>query len=376
MSKILFYFLCFLEIFYKVGFACILFFKKKIYKSRSFPFKVISVGNLSVGGTGKSVFVQFLIKKFINKPSHSSLQSALMRDGGLRLTGKKCAIVLRGYKGKNEKTGKSFLVSDGKAIFCQPDFCGDEAFMLVQNCKVPIVVGSDRAKSCNLLAQKFKDLDIVILDDAYQNFSVKKDYEFLLLDARKPFENGHCLPAGRLREKDYSRANEIILTHADLVNPDVLDNIKNNLLLSFDKTKIFSGKHKVSGLFLLNSKKINLDEVKNKNLLVFAGIGSFDQFVQSVKSLDVEIFKTINYLDHHKYKTKDLKNIIKIIKDNNLHGAITTQKDWVKLLSLIKEREDWQSLPLFVLNISFDFLLEKESKSFFYFSKKQLQYRS
>lgn len=333
MNRFFFYILCFLELIYKAGFACFIFFKTKFCAPKKFNFKVISVGNISVGGTGKSVFVQYLVKKYSDK---------------------KCAIVLRGYKGKNEKTGNSFLVTDGKQIFCEPDFCGDEAFMLAQNLKIPIIVGSNRAKSCELLQEKFKDLDIVILDDAYQNFAVKKDEQYLLMDTRKPFENGHCLPAGMLREKDYSRADYIVLTHADLVSIKNLEDIKNNLLKDFDTSKIFSGRHKVDGLFL-NGKKVNLDEIESKNFLAFAGIGSFDQFVKSVEGLGVNVCRKINYKDHYKYKIDDLKNIQQIILDNNLSGAITTQKDFVKIYPIIKKAFNKDFFPIYTLNISFEF---------------------
>ena len=223
--------------------------------------------------------------------------------------------------------------------------------------KTPVVVGSNRAKSCELLQKKIKNLDVVILDDAYQNFALKKDLQFLLMDARKPFENGHCLPAGMLREKDYSRADYIVLTHSDLVSKKDLGNIKDNLLKDFDKNKIFAGCHKVDGLFL-DGKKVDLQKLKDKKFLVFAGIGSFDQFVKSVENLDVNVGKKINYKDHYKYKIDDIKNIERIILDNNLSGAITTQKDFVKLFPLIKKHFNNKFFPIYILNISFEFLSE------------------
>ena len=187
-EKYFFKILCFFELFYK----CVFFFKKK-YKNffqKKFisSFKIISIGNLSVGGTGKTVFSQFLIKNLENL---------------------KGSVVLRGYGGENEKTPENFLVSNGIDIFCDSFFCGDEAFMLANSLEVPIVIGKNKKKSCLILEQfesnEKQKIDYIILDDAYQNFSIKKNVEILLLDAIKPFENGHCLPAGRLREKDLSR---------------------------------------------------------------------------------------------------------------------------------------------------------------------------
>jgi len=330
-EKIVFSFLCLLEKFYKLGFIVVLFLKRNSNKP-FLGFKTFSVGNLSVGGTGKSVFVQFLVDSLKNKE-------------------KKCAVVLRGYRSKIEKTKKSYLISDEKNIFYEPEFCGDEAFMLAQNLKIPVVVGQDRGKSCLLL--KGKKIDSVILDDAYQNYHVKKDVEILLLDAKKPFENGHCLPAGRLREKDYSRADVIILTHADNVSQEQIFKIKNNLLKDFDPERIFAGRHKAEDLSLAGG-----------NYLAFAGIGTFQYFLQSVKESNINITKTLEYPDHHSYSKKDLDNILSLIKDNALDGAITTQKDWCKLLPLIKKLPKELNVPIHVLNINFEFLSKSDHNKF------------
>jgi len=356
-EKIVFKILCFIEFFYKAGFFCVSNFKKQFYKQSKFPFKVFSVGNLSVGGTGKSVFVQFIINNLTNFNG---------------------AIVLRGYKSKNEKSGESFIVSDGHRLFCEGvSFCGDEAFMMSQLLDVPVVVGANRAKSCELLNNYFlkkeKKIDFVVLDDAYQNNKVKKDFEILLLDARKPLENGHCLPAGRLRENDYSRANAIVLTHANFVKPSSLEKTKNKLLKNFSYENIFSGKHGFSHLTLLNSGETDLNYVKNKRFLIFAGIGTFEYFKESVRQLNVDIFKSIEYPDHHKYSSKDLNTIIETIKNNSLFGAITTQKDWSKLFPLLKKIKGWEKLPIYILNVSFEFLTDTNKKHFLAKLNKELK---
>ncbi len=345
-------FICFFEFFYRFVFLCVNFVKKRFGHKKYFSFKVFSVGNLSVGGTGKSVFVQFLINN---------------------LKEFKGAVVLRGYKSANEKTGKSFLVSDGNGIFCDVDFCGDEAFMAAKSLQSPIVIGVDRVASCSLLVDKKAGLDFVVLDDAYQNHNIKKDFEVLLLDARKPFENNHCLPAGRLREKDFSRADVIILTHADVVCIRELENIKNNLLSNFDRNYIFSGMHKVVGLSYLGEKNIVSQNLKGKKFLVFAGIGSFQNFVDSVKDLGVELFESIEYTDHHKYLLEDLRYIIELIKKHKLDGVITTQKDWYKISPLLKKIKDWQVFPFYILNVSFEFLHIDEKNRFLNLMMKSLQ---
>lgn len=340
MEKIFFFFLVFLEKLYLLGLYVVLFFKRKEIKSKKCHFKVLSVGNLSVGGTGKSVFVSFLIKKL----------SSTLRG----------SVIMRGYKSKAEKTGKSFLVSDGSQMFLNSDFSGDEAFMISKKLRVPVVVGANKALSCKLLENAFDNLDYVVLDDAYQNFNLKKDFEVLLLDAACPFENGHCLPAGKLREKDYSRADAIILTHADSINELEIENSIKLLSEKFNRDNIFSGVHVFEGIFLNDYSVIDIDELKNKNVLAFAGIGYFGSFEKSVKDLDFHKVLFKEYPDHYEYRKKDLYEIINYL--NLVDIILTTQKDWVKLFPLLKNKE---RLPIYTLRVGFSFSRENEEKKFF-----------
>ncbi len=303
--------------------------------------KVISVGNLSVGGTGKSVFVGFLVQI---------------------LGADRCAVISRGYGG-TRGSGKSILVSDGQNCFCTPDACGDEPYMLAHTLHVPVIVGKDRYKSCLLLNESFK---IAIIDDGYQNHQIKKDLEILLLDARSPFGNGYCLPAGNLREKDCSRADVIILTHADEVSFDYLSQIKHKLLPNFDPRKIFCGRHKPLGLFLSDEEQVALSDYKNKKFLILAAIGSFNGFVQKVKefgskNFGIQVDQVLEFPDHHNYSVGDVALIFDTVKKHGLSGVITTQKDWSKLSFLI---ETDKSFPILIFRITFEFLTVQEDLSF------------
>ena len=337
-EKIFFFFLVILEQIYSFAFYIVLLFKKKWTKQKKCEFKVFSVGNISVGGTGKSVFVKFLVEKL-----------SFLRG----------SVILRGYKSNAEKTGKSFLVSDGRKILLDSSFSGDEAFMISKQLDVPVVIGADRSLSCSLLENRFHNLDYVVLDDAYQNFKLSKDYEILLLDATRPFENGHCLPAGKLREKDYTRADAIVLTHSDYVSELKIENIKNMLSNKFDRDCIFSGAHKFDGIFLNDSFRVDIEDIKNKTVLAFAGIGSFGSFEKTVEDLGFNGFLLKEYPDHYKYTEKDLDEILNL---NLVDIILTTQKDWVKIFPLLKNRKH---LPIYVLRVGFGFLREKEDIKFF-----------
>ena len=338
LEKIFFFFLVVLEQIYSFAFYIVLLFRKKRTNKKKYEFKIFSVGNISVGGTGKSIFVKFLIEKL-----------SFLRG----------AVVLRGYKSKAEKTGRSFLVSDGSKILLDSNFSGDEAFMISKQLAVPVVIGADRFLSCSILENRFHDLDYVVLDDAYQNFKLYKDYEILLLDATKPFENGHCLPAGKLREKDYTRADAIVLTHADSVSELEIDNMKDTLSNKFDRNCIFSGEHKFDGIFLNDALGVNIEDIKNKTVLAFAGIGSFSSFEKTVENLGFKGFLLKEYPDHYKYTEKDLDEILNL---NLVDIILTTQKDWVKIFPLLKNRKH---LPIYVLRVGFGFLREEEDIKFF-----------
>ena len=361
-EKIFFLILCFFEKFYCIIFFIAQTFSKKNGNKIVPNLKVISVGNLSAGGTGKSVFVGFLVQILGN--TH-------------------CAIISRGYGGRRS-SDKSLLVSDGQNYFCTPDICGDEPYMLAQSLHVPVIVGKNRYESCLLLHESFEtskngtSKKIAILDDGYQNHQLKKDFEIVLVDARSPFGNGHCLPAGNLREKDYSRADVIILTHADEINIseensetvfsdeavlfEKISKIKTKFFPKFDQSKILCGKHKPAGLFLFDEQQVELHDYKNKKFLVLAAIGSFSGFTQSLKNFGIQIDQVLQFPDHHNYSEEDVILIFDTVKKYGLSGVITTQKDWAKLSFLMGKNEN--KLEVLVFRIKFEFLTKDEEVLF------------
>jgi tetraacyldisaccharide 4'-kinase len=309
--------------------------------------KILSVGNLSVGGTGKSVFVKFLIE-------------VLGQD--------KAGVVLRGYK-RACGTQDSFIVCDGERLFCDWSFCGDEAYMIAREGLVPVAVGANRVSACRALRStggsgEAGNIKFVVLDDAYQNHQLKKNFEILILDARKPFENGYCLPAGRLREKDFSRADVIVLSHSDKVSSDALIDIKNRQLSLFDVERIFFGKHAFAGVFLFNKGSDLNDVLRKKKVLVFAGIGSFSGFEQSVKKQKFHVCSKLEFDDHHSYTKQDAEKINNMVRKEGLFGAITTSKDWYKIEPFFKMEPKRQRTKIFVFRVSFEFLLGSEYNSF------------
>jgi len=384
-EKIIFFVLSFLEYFYILGFFLVT--KVKVLRGgHKAPFKVISVGNLSVGGTGKSPFVAFLVDRLSllrgNNSTHVNAHKA-NKEFAQQTIGLRGAILLRGYKKKS--SGSVLLYKD--SVPDDAAVVGDEALMLVKKLGVPVVVGKSRVRSVQLLADFCREQDVhidyLILDDAYQNFQLKKDCEILLLDARKPFENGHCLPAGRLREKDYSRADVIALTHADKAKEGAVSLLKKRLAKTFPIHKIFTGRHGVVGLRVATlpcDKGGSLEPcnrgplmrvVPNKKMLIVAGIGSFSGFVDSVRQVGIVIGGHAEYPDHHPYTLQDVAQMCEQMRLSQCQGIVTTEKDWQKLRLLVGQQAD----KFYILEIAFEFLSPKEESDFFDVIERKFAWR-
>ena len=148
-------------------------------KSRKLPCTVISIGNLTTGGTGKTPMAIYVAER-------------------VRRLGYRVAVISRGYKGASEKSGG--IVSDGNTILMDPNTAGDEPFLLAASLKgIPVLVGHDRYQSGMHAINRFQT-EVVILDDAFQHLALFRDLNLLLLDSSIPFGNGHLLPRGTLRE--------------------------------------------------------------------------------------------------------------------------------------------------------------------------------
>jgi len=317
---------------------------KRLFTSKKrYPFTIISVGNIVVGGTGKSVVIPYLV-------------SLLGEEN--------CAILLRGYRGSNEATGKSFLVSDGCDLFCSAAVAGDEAVMHAVSLACPVVVGKNRAQSCDLLRafDRSKKIKYVLLDDAYQHQSVKKDIELVLLDARKPFDNGYCLPLGRLREKDLSRATALVVTHADKITAKQRDAIKKALAAQVGHDRIFFGAHKPDGFFLNNHKRLAVEVMKSKTLCAVSGIGNSDNFYQMLTKMSINDVFWCDYPNHYRYSKKIVDGILVRAKSQGVTGMVTTSKDWVKIAPFAMTSAI--QLPWYVLRVKFVLLDKSDEESF------------
>jgi tetraacyldisaccharide 4'-kinase len=262
-----------------------------------------------VGGTGKTPTVQFLVQKFIDE-------------------GRKVAIVSRGYKGKRKHD--PMIVSDGKTILATAKESGDEPLLHALNTKVPIVVGKDRYSACIMAKENF-DIDTIVLDDGFQHRKLKRDCNIVLIDATNPFGGGRLLPLGTLREdlKQLKRANEFIITKADLADDREIKKIKK--YLSRYKKNISVAKYGVVSLKDLKGDRKPLFWINKKKVLLFSGLANPLNFEKTVISLMPSATDRVDFLDHHSFTEKDFKKIIKRANEMGADFIITTEKDIVKL---------------------------------------------
>jgi tetraacyldisaccharide 4'-kinase len=300
-------------------------FDRKLRKQVRLDAKVISVGNLTVGGTGKTPLVVTVATMLLEQ-------------------GKKVAIQSRGYGRRSKGT---VIVSDGNKILATPQEAGDEPYLLAMRLpQVPVVVGDHRAEAAAFAIQKF-NCDVLLLDDAYQHRRIYRDMDILTMDASQPWGNGQVLPAGPLREhkRNVNRAHLIVLTRAEN------GNLTMENLLSFEtlaKVPVVSTTHQpVHWINLKTGDALELDALRGRFVLAFTGIGNPTSFLNTLKSLHIEPVDFICYKDHHWFKRQETASIFKRAEQHGAIAVVTTEKDGVRLMNPVQA-----SLPVYSLRIT------------------------
>lgn len=278
-----------------------------ILKAARLPCRVISVGNITVGGTGKTPV-------------------AILLAGLIRKEGGKAVILSRGYKRKSKGL---VLVSDYDSILATVFEAGDEPYLMARRLPgVPVVVSSDRAAAGRFACERFKP-DYIILDDGFQHARVFRDVNIMLIDADVGFGNGHLLPAGILREPvaGAARANFIMVKNGPL-NNGAAQTLRASGLQAMNFT------YKPSGLFDVSQAQpvdISAASIRGRKALVIAGLANPASFFRSIDGLRVNVVKTIAYPDHHWFTPDDIKAIARAAAEAGADILITTEKDAVRL---------------------------------------------
>lgn len=290
--------------------------------------RVISVGNITAGGTGKTPAVQYIART--------------LEARGLRV-----AIVARGYGGTYSASGA--VVSDGKALLLNAEQGGDEPVLHARTLPaVPVVIGSDRVAAVRLALERFQPA-VVLLDDGFQYWSVPRDLDLVLLDARRPFDNGHLLPRGRLREPpdELRRADALLLTRCDLATPAQLEAAR-VAIGRYSTAPLFDSVHASAGVRDEATGAVQpLDALQGKAVALASALADNAAFAHAVERCGAPVVAHLARRDHHRWTERELRDLSKRASAAGAQVLVTTEKDAVKMSS------SWcEPLPLWSLRIA------------------------
>jgi tetraacyldisaccharide 4'-kinase len=302
-------------------------YRRHIIKPRRLPCKVIAIGNITVGGTGKTPMTIFVARY-------------------LQRLGYRPAVVSRGYKGRAEKIGA--VVSDGKKILLGPDQAGDEPFLMACRLShIPVAVGGNRFAVGTMVLKEF-DVDVIVLDDAYQHLKLARDLDLVLLDRKRPFGNGHLLPRGVLREpvSGLKRAHGFILTRSDVpAHGDAAISLE-TLERVLPRAPIFVSRHVPYYYQIDKGQSYRFEDISNQSnsdafgalqdrtVFAFSGIGRNDDFKRTVEGFNCKIAGFRFFADHHHYSEDDLAQICRRAQDAGADLIMTTEKDHARLADI------------------------------------------
>lgn len=307
--------------------------------SKRFEVPIISIGNVTFGGTGKTPFTLWLSRYFNDAD-------------------KKVMVLMRGYKGNLENS--SGVLRSGRKLGFNPHEFGDEAILLARRLKnASIVVGKRRGD--NLRYYFDQELpDIVLLDDGHQHIQIERRCNIVLFDALMPIDRYKVAPLGYLREglSALQDADIVVLGRVDQVESEKINQLK-NLCRKYLNPKVPFAEMKYSPTGLFNSSyemKFGVDELHGKKAICIAGIASPQYFFNLVEGLGVDIVDQMSFPDHHYFTTEEVESLLDKASRNNAY-LITTEKDIVKLRKIVSDER------MLYLEIRVEFLSgEKEVK--------------
>lgn len=293
-----------------------------VFRVRRLPKPVISVGNITAGGTGKSPMVAWIARYLLDR-------------------GKRVAVLSRGYGGSAMVSGG--IVSDGRQILMTASEAGDEPVMLADTVPGLIVaIGVDRYRS-GLDVLRQLEPDVFILDDGFQHQRVHRDLDILLLDAERPFGNGHVLPAGLMREprSAAARADVIVYTRCSGDSPVHL----------FPRIPYCRANHEIAAVRSLKegTEREPLANLSNEKIVAFAGIADPESFFSMLRHSGLDLVAAIPFPDHCEYGDGELAVIDETLESARGDCFITTEKDAVKLAGHCRR---WKRVYAAILQIS------------------------
>ncbi len=274
---------------------------------------VISIGNLTTGGTGKTPMVALIANE-------------------LAAAGAKVAIVMRGYKAVNGRSDEAQLLGE---------LCGPA---------VQVIVNPDRVAGAKQAVQG--GATVIVLDDGFQHQRLRRDMDIVLVDATNPFGYGHCLPRGLMREPPGAlrAADAIVITRSDAIAPAELDALKTRLSALAPRATLHTATHRPSHVVDESGNTLSTDSVAGLKVYAFCGIGNPDAFFETLQDLGVRLAGWQDMGDHCDYTLNVLDTLLTGARHANAVRLLTTQKDYVKLAGTKL------SMPLWHLVVQLDLL--------------------
>ena len=316
-------------------------FRSHILRGHQLGCPVVSIGNLTVGGTGKTPVVEKLARDLSQK-------------------GRRVAILSRGYKSVRKKgplaqQSPVRVVSEGGAILLDSKNAGDEPFMLAKNLRgVAVVVDKDRV-GCGRHAVEKLGCDLLILDDGLQYLKLHRRFDIVLIDREAPFGNEYLLPRGTLREPPdhLRRATHILITKCD--GSDLSD-LHARIRLHNKTAPIIECRHRPLELQdLASGKTYPLSELKGLRAASLSAIASPESFEQGLRRLGVDLELTQSFADHHRYSKREIDRFLKRCARRGISCVLTTEKDAVRMPRLFN-----QEIPIRYLRIEIEIVKGQE----------------
>lgn len=264
---------------------------------------VISVGNITTGGTGKTPVVRWLLEKF--------------SDEGFRP-----AVLMRGYRSSGGQSDEQVLLSSSAAS----DRDSPQRLVIAE---------PDRARGAAKALAIQADTNLFILDDAMQHRRVHRDFELVLINAADPFGFGHLLPRGLLREplSGLKRADAFVITHAEQADEQTVQRIRQELQKYNAAAPVYRAEHVITG-FAHEGELLEPRAIRGKRVFLFCGIGHPESFAAQVQDMGAEIVGRRWFPDHYGYAARDLDEVVAKASAGGAEVLLTTAKDWVKLRKL------------------------------------------
>jgi tetraacyldisaccharide 4'-kinase len=300
------------------------------WRARKLPVPVISIGNITTGGTGKT-------------PATAALAAEAQRRG------RRPCVLTRGYRGRLK--GPALVSPD-----MEEAQAGDEALLLAEKLVgVPVVKGKDRYASGMYALTSAPRPDLFILDDGFQHRRLVRDVDVLLINAASPFDNGRLLPVGHLREPlpAMKRAHAIVLTRSDCVSEDAIDGLTRAVRRHNAHAPVFRAVHGPSFVRTLEGERRPLTWLRGRRLYAFSGIAGGSSFEETLRKAGAEVAGGRVFGDHHRYGEGEVRGLSGAARECGASWIITTEKDIMRLRGMAR-------LPENLIALGIEFVVPRE----------------